>query len=71
MTKEFFDTHYGHLSDKADAIQVFGKRIGPGGATVGKIRRKLEGHAKTATVSPESDGSGLCITELQRKAFAS
>ena len=71
MTKEFFERHYGLLSDKADANQVFGNSIEPGVATVGDIRRKLEGHTKTANVSPESDGAGIYITELQRKAFAS
>jgi len=71
MSKEFFERHYGLLSDKADANQVFGNSIEPGIATVGDIRRKLEGHTRTASICPESDGSGLCITELQRKAFAS
>ena len=71
MTKEFFERHYGLLSDKADANQVFGNSIEPGGATVGDIRRKLESHTKTASAYPESDGSGLWIIELQRMAFAS
>lgn len=71
MTREFFDRHYGMLSDKADATEVFGKGIKSGVATVGNIRRKLEGYTKAASVYPESDGSGFCITEPQRKAFAS
>jgi len=71
MTKEFFERHYGMLSDKTDAIEVFGNAIEQGVATVGDIRRKLEGHTKAASVCPESDGSGVYVTELQRKAFAS
>lgn len=70
MTKEFFERHYGILSDKADAVEVFGAGLKPGIATVGDIRRKLEGHTKTASLSPESDGTGFSITELQRRAFA-
>lgn len=69
MTKEFFERHYGILSDKADATEVFGTNIEPGVATVGDIRRKLAGR-KNAIVFPESDGSGFCVTEAQRKAFA-
>jgi hypothetical protein len=71
MTREFFDRHYGMLSDRADAIEVFGNAIEQGVATVGDIRRKLEGHTKAASVCPESDGSGVCIIDGQRKAFAS
>lgn len=70
MTKEFFERHYGILSDKADAVEVFGASLKPGVATVGDIRRKLEGHTKTASLAPESDGTGFCIIELQRRAFA-
>jgi len=68
MTREFFERHYGMLSDKADAIQVFGNAIEPGIATVGDIRRKLEGHTKAATVYPQSDGLGVSVTEVQPKA---
>lgn len=68
MTREFFERHYGMLSDKADATEVFGKAIRPGIATVGMIRRKLEGHTKAASVYPESDGSGLCVVEPRSKA---
>jgi hypothetical protein len=71
MTREFFDRHYGMLSDKADAAQVFGKGIKSGVATVGDIRRSLEGHTKAASVCPGPDGSEFCITEPQRRAFAS
>lgn len=68
MTREFFDRHYGMLSDKADAAEVFGENIKSGVATVGDIRRKLEGHTKAASVNPHSDGSEFCVTEPQRKA---
>ena len=71
MTREFFERHYGILSNNADATEVFGNSIEPGVATVGEIRRKLEGHTRAATVCPESDGSGLCVTEVQTKASAS
>lgn len=69
MTREFFDRHYGMLSDEADATEVFGKGIKPGVATVGDIRLRLEGHTKAATIYPESDGSGFCIAEVQRRAM--
>ncbi|HKO11958.1 MAG TPA: hypothetical protein VJV22_08320 [Acidobacteriaceae bacterium] len=71
MTKEFFDRHYGTLSDKVDATEVFGDSIEPGVATVGEIRRKLESHTKTASVYPDLDGKTFRVTEAQRKAFAS
>lgn len=71
MTKEFFERHYGTLSDKVDAMEVFGDSIEPGVATVGDIRRKLEGHTKAASVYPDLDGRSLSVTEAQRKAFAS
>ncbi|HKR27441.1 MAG TPA: hypothetical protein VJS11_08295 [Acidobacteriaceae bacterium] len=71
MTREFFERHYGILSDKADAIEVFGNTIEPGIATVGDIRRTLAGHSNTASVCPEPDGTGFAVTEGQRKAFAS
>jgi hypothetical protein len=71
MTKEFFERHYGMLSDKVDATEVFGDSIEPGVATLGEIRLKLQRYSRTANIYPESDGSGICITEAQRKAFAS
>lgn len=71
MTKEFFERHYGILSDKVDATEVFGDSIEPGVATVGDIRRKLERYTRSASIYPDADGSGFCITEAQRKAFAS
>jgi hypothetical protein len=67
MTKESFERHYATLSDKADAVEVFGESIVPGVATVGDIRRKLERHTKAAIVYPESDGSGFCGTEVKPK----
>jgi hypothetical protein len=70
MTKEFFERHYATLSDKADAVEVFGESIVPGVATVGDIRRELEGHTKAASLYPESDGSGFYITEIKPKAVA-
>lgn len=71
MTREFFDRHYGMLSDKADATEVFGNGIKPRVATVGDIRRKLEAVSKAAIIYTESDGSAICTAEVQRKAFAS
>jgi hypothetical protein len=70
MTKEFFERHYATLSDKADAVEVFGESIVPGVATVGDIRRKLESHTKAASVYPESDGSGFCIIAVKPKTVA-
>lgn len=52
MTREFFERHYGMLSDATDAVEVFGEGIEPGVATMGDIRRKLEGHAKVARSMP-------------------
>lgn len=70
MTREFFERHYAMLSDYADATEVFGNAIEPKVATVGDIRRKLEGHTNTATVYPQSDGGGFCVTEVQTKRSA-
>lgn len=67
MTKEFFERHYGLLSNRADATEVFGTGIEPGVATVGDIRRKLEGHSRSASIYAEWDGSGFCVNEVERK----
>lgn len=70
MTKEFFEKHYAMLSDKADAIEVFGNGIQPKVATVGDIRRKLVGHTKEAMVYAEPDGAGFSIADVHAMRVA-
>lgn len=68
MTREFFERHYGILSDQADAVEVFGNKVQRGVATVGDIRSKLADHMKNASIYPEPDGSALCIADAERKS---
>lgn len=68
MTREFFERHYGILSDKADAAEVFGERVQRGVATVGDIRNKLAAHMKNASIYAESDGTALCIADAERRS---
>lgn len=67
MTREFFERHYGILSDKADAVEVFGASVQRGVATVGDIRNKLAAH-KNASIYPEPDGTALCIADAERRS---
>lgn len=68
MTREFFERHYGILSDKTDAVEVFGQSIQRGVATVGDIRSKLGAYVKNASIYPEPDGAALCIADAERRS---
>lgn len=64
-------------SDKVDAVEVFGNSIEPRVATVGDIRRKLEGYTKLpaytrnptgqASVSTRSRGERLPVEGALRQ----
>jgi len=70
MRRDFFERDYGHLSDADDAVNVLGSQsISKGVATVGDIRKAVQGHPMDASICPENDGSGFYVTDSHGKFF--
>jgi hypothetical protein len=70
MRKDFFERDYGHLLDSDDAVKVFGTAsIEKDVATVGDIRRAIEGHPPDASIYPENNASGFYVTDSHGKFF--
>jgi len=64
MTHELFERNFSHLSDSEDAKKVFGPNMHAGIATVGEIRKAVQGHPPEASIRMENNGFGFYVSDF-------